>query len=63
VLARVLLAALAGYIVIGMLLHVWADDPLSMTWWMLIGALLGYNERQQWKKSKNSSRSRTSSSS
>lgn len=63
VLARVLLAALAGYVVIGMLLHVWADDPLSMTWWLLVGAVLGYNERQQWKKSKNSSRSRTSSSS
>ena len=62
-LARVLLAALAGYVVIGMLLHVWADDPLSMTWWMLVGALLGYNEGQQWKKSKNSSRSQTSSSS
>ncbi len=63
VLARVLLAALAGYVVIGMLLHVWADDPLSMTWWMCVAAVLGYNERQQWKKSKNSSRSRTSSSS
>ena len=63
ILARVLLAVLAGHVIIGLLLHVWADDPLSMTWWLLIGAVLGYNERQQWKKSKNSSRSRTSSSS
>lgn len=63
ILSRVLLAALVGYVVIGMLLHVWADDPLSMTWWMLAAAVLGYNERQQWKKSKNSSRSQTSSSS
>lgn len=62
-LARVLVAALVGYIVIGMLLHVWVDDPLSITWWMLVGAVLGYNERQQWKKSKNNLRSRTSSSS
>lgn len=62
-LARVLLAALAGYVVIGLLLHVWADDPLSMTWWMLIAAVLGYNGGKQWKKSKDSSRSRTSSSS
>jgi hypothetical protein len=58
-LARVLLATLAGYVVIGLLLHVWADDPLSMTWWMLIAALLGYNSGKQWKKSKDSSRSRT----
>lgn len=55
-----LLASLAGYVVIGLLLHVWADDPLSITWWLLAGAVLGYNERQQWKRSKNSSHSKTS---
>lgn len=55
-----LLASLAGYAMIGLLLHVWADDPLSITWWLLAGAVLGYNERQQWRKSKNNSRSRTS---
>ena len=54
-----LLASLAGYAVIGMLLHVWADDPVSITWWLLAGAVLGYNESQQWRKSKNNSRSRT----
>lgn len=55
-----LLASLAGYAMIGLLLHVWTDDPLSITWWLLAGAVLGYNERQQWRKSKNNSRSRTS---
>ena len=54
-----LLAALAGYAAIGLLLHVWADDPLSITWWLLAGAVLGYNERNAWIKSKNSSRSKT----
>lgn len=48
--ARLLLAALIGYGVIGLLLHVWADDPLTITWWALAGAVLGYNERQSWKK-------------
>lgn len=54
-----LLAALAGYIAIGLLLHVWADDPLSIIWWLLVGAVLGYNERNSWIKSKDSSRSKT----
>lgn len=63
ILARILLVILVGYIVIGLLLHMWADDPLSITWWMLLGAVLGYNDGTSWKKSKNSSRSRTSSSS
>jgi hypothetical protein len=53
-LAKALFAALCGYIVIGMLLHVWADDPLTITWWTLAGAVLGYNKRQLWKKSKDS---------
>ena len=30
-----------GLSVIGVLLHVWADDPLSMTWWVLAGTVLG----------------------
>lgn len=30
-----------GLSVIGVLLHVWADDPLSMTWWVIAGAVLG----------------------
>lgn len=58
-LGRVLFVALMGHIVVGMLLHVWVDDPLSITWWLLASAVIGYNERQQWKKSKDSSPSRT----
>ncbi len=30
-----------GLAVIGLMLHVWVDDPLSMTWWALVGAALG----------------------
>lgn len=41
-LARVLLASFAGLSVIGLWLHVWSDDPLSLTWWGLAGAVLGY---------------------
>lgn len=41
-LARALLAAFVGISVIGFLLHVWADDPLSLTWWLLSGITLGY---------------------
>jgi hypothetical protein len=51
-LAYVLFAALAGHLVIGLLLHVWADDPLSVTWWLLTGAVLGYNDKNSWIKSK-----------
>jgi O-antigen ligase len=58
-LSPVLLASLVGYGVIGLLLHVWSDDPVSITWWMLTGAVIGYNERQQWTKSKSNSRSKT----
>ena len=58
-LSQVLLAALGGYAVIGMLLHVWTDDPLSITWWLLAGALIGYNESEAWIKSKSSSRYKT----
>ncbi len=31
-----------GLTIIGVLLHVWADDPLSMTWWALAGMSIGY---------------------
>lgn len=54
-LAKTLFAALCGYAVIGLLLHVWADDPLTITWWTLAGAILGYNSRNSWKKSKDNS--------
>ena len=30
-----------GLSIIGVLLHVWADDPLSMTWWALAGVVIG----------------------
>jgi len=59
VLSCALLASLVGYVAIGMLLHVWSDDPLSITWWMLAGALIGYNDKSSWKKSKTSLRSKT----
>jgi predicted membrane channel-forming protein YqfA (hemolysin III family) len=26
--------------VVGLLLHIWSDDPLSITWWLLAGAVL-----------------------
>jgi hypothetical protein len=58
-LSRALFAALCGYVVIGLFLHVWSDDPLSITWWMLAGAVIGYNESEAWIKSKDSLPSRT----
>ena len=39
--ALVLFASGVGLAVIGMLLHVWADDPLSLTWWGLAGYVIG----------------------
>lgn len=39
--ARALLATFVGLNVIGLWLHVWADDPLSIVWWSIAGALLG----------------------
>jgi len=41
ILARALLASFAGLSVIGLWLHVWSDDPLSLTWWGLTGTVLG----------------------
>ncbi|MDR0398115.1 MAG: O-antigen ligase family protein [Candidatus Nomurabacteria bacterium] len=37
----VFLAALAGYLVIGLLLHVFVDEPLTVTWFALAGVLIG----------------------
>ena len=59
VLSRALLVTLFGYVAIGLLLHVWSDDPLSITWWLLTGAVIGNNEKSSWRKSKSSSRSKT----
>lgn len=39
-LARVLLASLAGISVIGLLQHVWTDDTLSLIWWGMAGIAL-----------------------
>lgn len=39
--AKLLLASFIGLSVIGLWLHVWADDPVSLTWWLLAGAFLG----------------------
>ncbi len=52
-LARVLLGTFAGISVIGLWLHVWADDPLSLTWWLLTGAVLGYCSQIEYDKHKN----------
>ncbi len=55
-----LFSTFAGLSVIGLFLHVWADDPLSMTWWLIAGAIIGYSEVEHlWNKSKNNSRSKT----
>ena len=41
-LAAALLASFIGISAIALWLHTWADDPLSLTWWGLAGAILGY---------------------
>lgn len=48
-LARALLASFIGLTVIGLWLHVWADDPLSLTWWALAGMVLGAAGRRSQK--------------
>ncbi len=48
--ALVLLSSGAGIATIGLLLHVWADDPLSMTWWALAGIVLGVFASQKQRK-------------
>jgi hypothetical protein len=40
-LSTVLFAVGAAYAVIGLWLHVWSDDPLSLTWWCLAGLVIG----------------------
>ena len=50
ILARTLLASFVGISLIGLLLHVWIDDPLSITWWGLAGATLGYYASAKAKK-------------
>jgi len=39
-LAQLLFASAIGLSVVGVWLHVWADDPISLTWWALAGAAL-----------------------
>lgn len=39
--AQALFASFIGVSVIGFWLHVWSDDPLSLTWWLLAGLILG----------------------
>lgn len=40
VLARVLLASLAGITVINLMSHAWTDDTLSLLWWGFAGAVM-----------------------
>jgi len=53
-LAMGLFAAFIGISLVGFWLHVWADDPLSLTWWALAGGVLGYyaNSRYDDQKAK-----------
>lgn len=45
-----LLASFVGISAIGFWLHVWADDPLSLTWWLIAGAILGAASRKDQKQ-------------
>lgn len=59
-----LVAAFAGLSAIGLLLHVWVDDAVAITWWLLAGATIGYSGTEHtWNTSKNNSPGKTSSSS
>jgi len=40
-LSAVLFASGVGLSAIGFWLHVWADDPISLTWWCLAGIVIG----------------------
>jgi hypothetical protein len=42
--AKIWLSALGGYLVIGFLLHVLADEPLAVTWFIVAGGLYGANK-------------------
>ena len=41
ILPAALVASFAGISLINLLLHGWADDPLSLTWWALAGLYVG----------------------
>lgn len=49
-LARAMVASGIGLAAIGFWLHVWADDPLSLTWWAIAGIILGYYASASHKK-------------
>ena len=38
--AQLLFASGVGLSVVGVWLHVWADDPIALSWWALAGAVL-----------------------
>ncbi len=46
-LAPVVFAAGCGISVIGILLHVWSDDPLAIAWWMLAALVLASTARTE----------------
>lgn len=54
--ARALYISGIGLTIIGVLLHVWADDPLSMTWWGIAGAVLGVATSKKLRKALSLSR-------
>lgn len=59
-----LVGSFVGLSVIGLLLHVWVDESVSITWWLLAGAFIGYSEKERlWNKSKNNSPGKTLSNS
>lgn len=39
------LAALVGYLLIGVLLHVFADEPLALVWFVIAGVLIGLSQK------------------
>lgn len=43
-LAKILLASLAGLIIINLLSHAWADDTLSYIWWGLAGMVIASSD-------------------
>lgn len=43
ILAATLVASFAGISLINLLLHGWADDPLSLTWWALAGLFISHD--------------------
>lgn len=49
-LARALFASFIGISAIALWLHAWADDPLSLTWWLLAGVVLGYYANSRYDK-------------